>query len=113
MFSTQSDNCILICPYFYIISLFAAELEEPKIGISGKGLNYVAHRLSNGRNTGVEMNLNLDHIFKPISTQCRILTYYRYIAVENVVRKAEIDCNQQFLLFSQVFSTLCGTYFPF
>ena len=24
---------------FYIVSLFAAEFEEPKIGISGKGLN--------------------------------------------------------------------------
>ena len=39
MFSTQSDNCI---PYFVhifdIISLVAFELEEPKIGISGKGL---------------------------------------------------------------------------
>ena len=38
MFSTQSDNCILISPYFDIISLFAAELEQPKIGTSGKGL---------------------------------------------------------------------------
>ena len=39
MFSTQSDICILIYPYFDIISLSAAaEFEEPKIGISGKGL---------------------------------------------------------------------------
>ena len=38
MFSTQSDDCIPICPYFDIMSLFAAELEEPKIGIWGKGL---------------------------------------------------------------------------
>ena len=38
MFSTQSDNCIPICTYFYIISSFAAEIEEPKTGISGKGL---------------------------------------------------------------------------
>ena len=37
MFSTQSDNCIPICPYFDI-SLFAAESEGPKIGISGKWL---------------------------------------------------------------------------
>ena len=39
MFSTQSDNCI---PHFVhisdIISLFAAEFEEAKSGISGKGL---------------------------------------------------------------------------
>ena len=39
MFSTQSDNCILIYPYFDILSVFAAEFEEPKTGISGKGLN--------------------------------------------------------------------------
>ena len=40
MFSTQSDNCILInfVHIFDITSLFAAELEEPKIGISGQGL---------------------------------------------------------------------------
>ena len=37
MFSTQSDNCIPIFQYF-MTSSFAAELEEPKIGISGKGL---------------------------------------------------------------------------
>ena len=33
MFSTKPDNYIPICPYFDIISLFAAELEEPKLGI--------------------------------------------------------------------------------
>ena len=38
MFSTQSDNCIPIYPYFDIISLFAAELEKPEIGISGKAI---------------------------------------------------------------------------
>ena len=37
--STQSDNCIPICPIFDITSLFAAELEEPKIAISGKVLS--------------------------------------------------------------------------
>ena len=39
MFSTQSENCIPISQYFDIVSLFAAEVEEPKIGTSGKGLN--------------------------------------------------------------------------
>ena len=40
MFSTQSVNCIQInfVNIFDVISLFAAELEEPKIGIRGKGL---------------------------------------------------------------------------
>ena len=38
MFSTHSDNCIPFVYIFDIISSFAAEFEEPKIGISGKGL---------------------------------------------------------------------------
>ena len=35
-------NQITVCPFvhnFDIISLFAVEMEEPKIGISGKGLS--------------------------------------------------------------------------
>ena len=35
--------------------------------------------------------------------KCRILMPKRYIAVENIVRKGEIACNKQFLLFSQCF----------
>ena len=38
MFSTQSDNCTVFVHNFDIIFLFAAELEEPKIDIWGKGL---------------------------------------------------------------------------
>ena len=40
MFSTQSDNCILInfVHIFDITSLFATEPGDPKIGIWGKGL---------------------------------------------------------------------------
>ena len=34
------------------------------------------------------------------------------MAVKNIVRKGEIACNKQFLLFSMFF-TLCDTYFPF
>ena len=49
MFSIQSDNFIPICPYFDIISLFAAELEEPKIGISVKGLILSLSDTSNSR----------------------------------------------------------------
>ena len=40
MFSTQSDDFIPhLSVFFDVISLFAAELTEPKIDISGKGLN--------------------------------------------------------------------------
>ena len=38
MFSFQSDNCTPFVNIFDIIFLFAAELEEPKIGIWGIGL---------------------------------------------------------------------------
>ena len=37
MFYTQSDNLSPFVHIFDIISVFAAELEEPKIGIWGKG----------------------------------------------------------------------------
>ena len=33
MFSTQSVNCIPIVHIFDVIALFAAELEEPEIGM--------------------------------------------------------------------------------
>ena len=39
MLTTQSDNCIPICIYIFLSSLFAVELEEPKIGMQGKGFN--------------------------------------------------------------------------
>ena len=38
IFSTQSDNFIPIFHIFDIMSFYAFELQEPKIGISGKGL---------------------------------------------------------------------------
>ena len=41
MFSSQSDNCTPFVHIFDIISLFATKLEEPKIGIRGKGLRIV------------------------------------------------------------------------
>ena len=37
----------------------------------------------------------------------------RYMGEENNVRKGEIACNKQFLLFSQCFSTPYDTYFSF
>ena len=39
-------NQIIVSPFvhiFDIIPLFATELEEPKIGISGKGLSFIPH----------------------------------------------------------------------
>ena len=39
MFSTQSHNVSPFVHIFDIISLFAAELEKPTMGISGKGLS--------------------------------------------------------------------------
>ena len=47
-------NQKIVSPFvnvFDIISLFAAELEEPKIGISGKGLRVKIYNLSDIGNT--------------------------------------------------------------
>ena len=52
-------------------------------------------------------------LLKPIATQCHILTHQRYIAVENIVRKGETDCNKQFLLFSQCFLPYMAFIFHF
>ena len=41
MFSTQADNCSPIRLSFAIMSLFAAELDKLKIGISGERLNRI------------------------------------------------------------------------
>ena len=49
----------------------------------------------------------------PITTQCRILTHQTYKAVENIVRKGEIACNKQFLLFSQCFLFYMALIFHF
>ena len=46
-------------------------------------------------------------------TQCRILTHLRYKAVENIVRKGEIACNKQFLLFSRCFLPYMTLIFHF
>ena len=41
--------------------------------------------------------------FKLFTTQCRIFTHLRYVAVENIMRKGEIACDKQFLHFSHCF----------
>ena len=56
----------------------------------------------------------------PRKTYVRRLTHYhtmphfdalRYIPVENIVRKGEIACNKQFLLFSQFFLPYMALFF--
>ena len=48
-----------------------------------------------------------------ITTQYRILTHLRYIALENFVRKGESACNKQFLLFSQCYLPYMALIFHF
>ena len=55
-----------------------------------------------GSSLGSQLQLLLAY---PITTQYCILTHWRYIAVQKIVRKGEIACNKQFLLFSQCFVT--------
>ena len=72
VFSTQSDNRIPFYPYFSH-PLFAAELEEPKIRISGKVLNVAG------------------------------MMIYLFDRVEDIVGKGENAGYQHFLLFPQCF----------
>ena len=51
-------------------------------------------------------------IHQTFTTQCHILTHERHIALENVVRKGEIACNKQFLLFSPCFLPYMALIFP-
>ena len=53
------------------------------------------------------------NIASPITTQCHILKCSRYIVVENIVRKGEIACNKQFLLFLQCFLPYMALIFHF
>ena len=55
MFSTQSDNCIPInfVNIYDIILLIVAEVEEPKIGISGKGLNTWLYSIKRSETTAI------------------------------------------------------------
>ena len=53
-------------------------------------------------------------LLNQITTQCHLLMHYkRYMAVENIVRKGEIACNKQFLLFSQRFLSYMALIFHF
>ena len=129
MFSTQSDNCIPICPYFGIISLFGAEFEKPKIGISGKGLiqwitlyhiillnspeteSFGKHCGEKGENAGNQHFLFFpqffiyhirDKLLFNSLTHNPDLTTLEKELFENIAGKEE-NGNQHFLLFPQCF----------
>ena len=104
-------NQIIVSPYvhiFYIMSLFAAELEKPKIGISGKVLKPMIHLVvkpcpkrqildSSKLKQFADDNIKFDEIGRKLSKQ-----------VKNTVGKGEIARYEQFLLFSQFFKRLVG-----
>ena len=66
MFSTQADHCIPFVHIFATIILFAAELEESKIGISGKGLWLLKPLWDSGKPSFLPPML-LDHAMRPVS----------------------------------------------
>ena len=74
------------------MSLFAAELEEPKIGILGKGLTL--SQMTNFRLFETERVCKDNFKFYENGRKFSKL-------VENIVRKGEIACYEQFLLFRQ------------
>ena len=76
MFPIQSHNVSPFVHIFDIISVFAAELEKPKIGISGKGLKCQTHDLENfGLSYTETTRLSLEcHSER----HCRALALYMY-----------------------------------
>ena len=93
MFSTQSDNCTPFVHIFDIIFLFAAELEEPKIGIWGKWLMFskaFSDRL-------IKLEIVKGKLF---TTNPDFYQPWTKKAFENIVGKAENIGNQHFLLFT-------------
>ena len=80
-----------IMPFYMLIFLHVLCLQHNK---SFKLVNNADGKLHATQRTELSIN--------PLP-QCRILTHLGYLAVENIVRKGEIACNKQFLLFSQCF----------
>ena len=64
MFSTQADNCIPFVHIFDFMSLFVAELEKPKIGISGKGLNLFGSFFNSTKRQNFELKQSQKHLQK-------------------------------------------------
>ena len=52
-------------------------------------------------------------LFIPFPKKALVLTYLQYKSFKNTVGKGEIGCNEQFLLFPTMFSTLLENYLPF
>ena len=95
-------NQIIVSPFvhiFYIISLLAAEFEEPKNGRWGKELTH--YQMTNFIDSA-KLKEFTDSYFK-FDENGRKLSKQ----VENTVGKGEIACYEQFLLFPQCFQKAC------
>ena len=107
LFSTQADNCIPFCPIFAIISLFAAELEGPKISIWGKGLKWILCKVHVMVLTHYQTtNLRLFQTERVCRQQFQIWWKWQIVIQtcrKNPMGKWEIARYEQFLLFPQCF----------
>ena len=92
VFSTRLQNFLLFSSNLKLSSANCFKLNQSKIVLSGKGLKWYI-------------------LFNPLP-QSRFDTLW-YIAVVNIVRKGEIACNKQFLLFLQPFLSYLALIFHF
>ena len=108
-------NKVIVFPFFHIfdiISLLVAKLEEPKIGISGKGLTYMLQESALNIYTREWFNflianqiLDLSilvvdivlHTGNGFSSNC--LDGFVFKSIGNIMGKGEKAGNQHFLLF--------------
>ena len=99
MFSTQSDNLSPFVRIFDIISLFAAKLEEPKLGISGKGLR--------GFTKQQKFRLSASAIFTDNNFKLMVFPFQR---LENIVEKQENDEPAFSSFYPECFQTPISTH---
>ena len=94
VFTTCLENFLPFSLNLKLSSTNSFSLEESKNVCLGKGCTEVFFFIF------PSPSKSLTKLYA-ITTQYQILTHY--IAVENIVRKGEIACNKQFLLFKQCF----------
>ena len=99
MFSTPSDNCIPICPYFRQRSLYLLlNWKSLKLVYQVKGKPFPKQQIlgSSELREFADDNFKFDENGRKLSER-----------VENTEGKGEIAHYEQFLLFPQCFQTIC------
>ena len=83
------------------VSSFNPSLNDYFVSLALMKKRLLKHRWKKAKILETFSNNDFFSSSQAITTQCHVLTQLGYIAVENIVRKREIACSKQFLIFSQ------------